>query len=413
MLERLVVTLTVSTLSLTVGGSYAWAQGAFDPADVAPVAQRGTTLDPGAPTGYGASAPRPTASPGEPARTDEPSTGAPAPWDPVPPVLAQLPTTGAAAVGSRTASTTSTSFFTPTSGWAPAATTGSTTGGTADSSTGSGSTGEPLPSTPAATPATSGTGNGGSSGSGPATFRVASLNVLGSSHTRPGGQRPSYAAGPARMPGVVSLLADNGVSVAGLQELQADQAVALERLTPGWETYPGSLRLPRSGPESLTWDRSVWTAVEKHLVDIPFMDGQERQMPYVLLKHRASGRTLWFSTVHFAPGNRGTGSRWRSVATDRQVALVNRLLATGHEHVVTGDMNEVERYYCRISGETPLRSAEGGSHHDGRCRPPAGARIDWILGTPGLQMSGFERRRDARTRAVTDHPLLLTDVALR
>ena len=56
-----------------------------------------------------------------------------------------------------------------------------------------------------------------------AEFRMATFNVLGSSHTGPGGHHAWLASGPQRIGGVLALLNGHNISVVGIQEFQPNQ----------------------------------------------------------------------------------------------------------------------------------------------------------------------------------------------
>src|SRR3954453_12312911 len=70
----------------------------------------------------------------------------------------------------------------------------------------------------------------------PASFTVSSFNVLGSSHTPPGGKR---AVGTTRIIWVNQLLEQHHVDVVGFQELQTDQVTKFLSITPRkWALFP-------------------------------------------------------------------------------------------------------------------------------------------------------------------------------
>jgi hypothetical protein len=55
------------------------------------------------------------------------------------------------------------------------------------------------------------------------SFTIASFNVLGHSHTVPGGNRKGYASSGVRMGWALSALQGNGADIVGLQEFQQPQ----------------------------------------------------------------------------------------------------------------------------------------------------------------------------------------------
>ena len=246
-----------------------------------------------------------------------------------------------------------------------------------------------------------------------AEFKMASFNILGSSHTRKGGHSAGRASGTQRMGGVLQLLSSNAISVVGIQEFQPDQRQAFQSRAVGWSLYPG-LRMGRqAGENSVAWRNDVWQEVEVHTVNIPYFNGRQRPMPYVKLQHRATGITAWFSTFHNPAdtGNFRGQQRYRTEATNRQIALFNRLEGTGVPQFVTGDMNERAEYFCRVTSGTRLVAAAGGSNSGG-CRPPTPTQIDWIFGSPGAAFSGYAAIRNDLVRRTTDHPLVVASVSI-
>ncbi len=306
--------LTVGTLTLvtTLGGTYAWAQGAFSSArpELSAVAQKQATSRPSGPSGYGNATPI-----AEPSASAAPASDVPVPR---PKRVRRTVVPAPRAV-------------------APAAVVG-----------------DPSPAARVATPATP------SPTSAAATFRVATFNMLGSSHTVGGGR--GRASGVARMDGAVQLLAQHEVTIAGLQEFQPDQVRAFATKAPGWSAWPASSVGHGAGENSVAWRSDTWTLADKGLIPIPYFHGKIRQMPWVLLQNRGTGARVYVANYHNPADVHGPAQRWRVEATTREAVLFNRLAATGTAVLVTGDMNERASYFCRITGAVPgLHAAAGGS----------------------------------------------------
>lgn len=242
-------------------------------------------------------------------------------------------------------------------------------------------------------------------------FVVSSFNVLGSSHTRKGGNKKGFAPGGARAVLAAELLKRHDVSVVGFQELEIGQLHTIQRATGGrYAMYPGVGKHPRTGVNSVAWRRDEWTPVVQRTVAIPYFYGRDVQMPVVLLRHNASGEEVWFANFHnpASTKRRGNQQRWRDVATDRQIRLANELLEEGDGTPVifTGDFNERAEYFCRLLGSTPMTASIGGSH-DGVCRPPKGMGIDWIFGSPGISWATHLTDRSPLVRRASDHPMIV------
>src|SRR4051794_20535618 len=75
----------------------------------------------------------------------------------------------------------------------------------------------------------------------PASTRVATFNVLGASHTAPGGNSSNHIPGPTRMRWTVKKLTEHRISIVGMQEFEPVQEAAFTRLTAGaWNYFPKS-----------------------------------------------------------------------------------------------------------------------------------------------------------------------------
>src|SRR5699024_2147599 len=98
--------------------------------------------------------------------------------------------------------------------------------------------------------------------------------------------------------------------------------------------------------------------------------------------------------------------RFRNAATEREIALFNRLESEGIPQFVTGDMNERAEYYCKVTARTALEAAAGGSN-SGSCRAPRPTPIDWIFGSPGVAVSKYRVDRSPLVRRTTDHPVMV------
>ncbi len=244
-----------------------------------------------------------------------------------------------------------------------------------------------------------------------ATFTMASFNLLGSSHSKQGGSAQRFAPGPQRLSGALQILAQHQITVVGFQEFQPDQRNAFLRRAHGWEMYPGLSMGRRAGENSVAWRSDTWEMVKPGLIPIPYFHGRIRPMPYVLLRHKQTGVLAYFSTFHNPANIGGNMQRYRAEGTNREIRLFNQLETTGTPQFVTGDMNERDVYFCRITGSTPLTAAAGGSNSGG-CRPPKPTQIDWIFGSPGVTWSNYQIDRSPLVRRTTDHPVVLSSVTI-
>ena len=244
-----------------------------------------------------------------------------------------------------------------------------------------------------------------------ATFKMATFNLLGSSHSQHGGSAARFGPGTQRMNGALQILAQHQISVVGFQEFQPNQRAAFRSRAKGWEMYPGLSMGRRAGENSVAWRSDTWEMVRPGLIPIPYFNGRIRPMPYVLLRNKQTGVQAYFSTFHNPANIGGNMQRFRTEATTREIKLFNSLETQQIPQFVTGDMNERDEYFCRITGSTPLLAAAGGSNSGG-CAPPKPTQIDWIFGSPGVQFTNYVIDRSPLVRRTTDHPVVVTGVTI-
>jgi endonuclease/exonuclease/phosphatase family metal-dependent hydrolase len=246
---------------------------------------------------------------------------------------------------------------------------------------------------------------------------ISSFNVLGTSHTVPGGthRNRGYAPGATRARWAAQLLAARGVDIVGFQELERDQAATVRSALPGYDMFPGPQRRTHKSSNSIMWNAEEWEAVQTSLIGIPYFRGNIVDMPYVRLRHRATGTDLWVANFHNPASSkrRGNNQPHRLEATRRQIRLANTLRSqTGLPVIFTGDFNERESYFCRLVGGTELESSFGGTVVGGSCSPPPDSRIDWIFATPELSWLSSVRERSGTISRITDHPIVLAEARL-
>ena len=239
-------------------------------------------------------------------------------------------------------------------------------------------------------------------------FVISSFNVLGSSHTSGAGKRPGMASGKTRAARAAALIRRHGSDVVGFQELQGDQLAVMQRRT-GMDFHPGFSMRRRDTENSIGWRRDTWVAVEKHTVNIPYFNGSGRAMPYVRLRNLDTGLEAWFANFHNPADTYRfhRQQRWRDRATSIEVSLANRLIeSTGLPVFITGDMNERDRYFCRMTSGAPMVAARGGSNN-GACRPDNPRAVDWIFGSQGVTFTGYFEDRSRLVDSTTDHPVIV------
>lgn len=239
------------------------------------------------------------------------------------------------------------------------------------------------------------------------TFRLASFNVLGSSHTSGSKRR---ASGVARMSAATSYILRRDISLVGFQEMQSDQRARFLSETGGsWGLLPGGTRRSGDGDNSIGWNKKVWDLVKADSTPIPYFYGRDRNIPVLYLKHKASGVTIVISNFHNPADVRGNQSRWRDVATQRQIVLFRALAKQGLPILVTGDMNERSAWACQVATGADMRAAIGG-HGRGGCSVPRNPFVDWVIGSYDVGFSNYEA--DNNVKSITDHPVIIADATV-
>jgi len=246
-------------------------------------------------------------------------------------------------------------------------------------------------------------------------FRVSSFNLLGAGHTPPGGD---YASGYTRTGWAVQLIRENDLEVVGFQEMQPvqfDRFMALAGKEFG--IFTGDEYADAAKANSLVWRLDTWKLVEKRVIKIPYFDGVEIRMPYVLLENLETNQRAWFSNFHNPanPAQYGDQEKWRDEATRREIALVNNLREEFPTTPVfmLGDMNEREEFFCRVARRTGMVAANGGGiTADNVCVPPRIMPVDWVMGTPDVGFTQYNALRSELVQKTTDHPLVFADASI-
>ncbi|GAA1131631.1 endonuclease/exonuclease/phosphatase family protein [Nocardioides aquiterrae] len=246
----------------------------------------------------------------------------------------------------------------------------------------------------------------------PTTFRVATFNVLGASHTKPGGNKKGWAPAGTRMAWATSIVTSYDADVIGFQEFESSQVSTFLARTGGrWSVYPGNAGDPRN---SIAWRTDTWELVQGATVPIPYFRGRTVDMPYVRLHNLASGQDVYFINVHnpASTGRWGDNERWRDAATAREIELINQLHAENFPVVLTGDFNERDEIFCKVTGSGAMVSASGGVASGGTCLPPPGMGVDWIFGSSVIRFSDYLSQRTGLVQRATDHPFVVSTATI-
>ena len=246
--------------------------------------------------------------------------------------------------------------------------------------------------------------------SAPLSFRVASFNVLGDSHTGPGGRAGYPDAGP-RMDMAIATLRNNGIDVVGFQEFEQSQYGMFSSRAGEYSLYPGMALGNKSVRFNIAWRSSLFRMVDAHTLSIPYAGGSRIEMPVVLLESTTNGRRAWFANFHNPADtpNLGNNGRWRAEAAGIEISHLTSLHAEdGLPVIVTGDFNERSEIFCRFTAGGVFSAAAGGSTGGG-CAPPSGMQVDWIFGSTGVAFDGYSVTDTGRA---SDHAMVHAQATL-
>lgn len=238
------------------------------------------------------------------------------------------------------------------------------------------------------------------------SFRIGTLNVLGSQHTAGAG---GFGSGTSRAAREAGLIGSRGLDLVGLQEVQPDQLRTFVGALPSYTVWPQQTLGPNAYRLQLAFRSDRFELVEGDSVTYLF-DSKHIPMPYALLRDRDSGAEFWVIVTHNSPGGM---QREREVSTAIESQLMAQLAADGHPVILLGDLNEHLGVICRLGHSTPVVTANGASSSGGSCRGPfSPLRIDWIVSTPGPDFTGYVQDATPRATGMSDHYLIAATTSL-
>lgn len=222
------------------------------------------------------------------------------------------------------------------------------------------------------------------------TFKVATLNILGSQHTRGWDRRRTFRT--------ARLIRRQGINLIGMQEVQQDQLRWLQRELPRYRIWPAMRYDARGVRLQIGWRRSRFDQLDHGTITTVFSH-QQRPIPWVRLREERTGRELYVIDIHNSPNSQ---ERARDFATRKEIRLFKRLRSRRDGSVlIVGDANERREWFCKLTGSTSARAANGGSHTASGCEPPEPSYVDWLMGAGRFDW----RRYEVRNVKVSDHRL--------
>ena len=245
----------------------------------------------------------------------------------------------------------------------------------------------------------SGTGKFGSTPQpgGKSSFNVASFNVLGSSHTAPGGNKPGRPSGVSRMRGAVAAMKSHNIDIAGMQEFQGDQKKAFKKLAPDFGVVGDN-------DNAIVYNKKKFKLVEKRSFKIPYFEGKMKEMPIAKLQDKETGKQVWVVNIHNPADTKShphnAKNRARAISIEQN--LMRQLQATGIPVIFTGDFNDA-------------KSVDGSMDRVGmNSAAPKKARsaIDYIFGSNGVNFSHYSRDDRTKANGTSDHPIIVSTATI-
>ena len=240
---------------------------------------------------------------------------------------------------------------------------------------------------------------------------LASLNLLGASHTAAGGR---YATYPSRLGRAVSLFNSRSLDVIGTQEFQEVQFDYF--VSKGWDKTYGAYYWDPDGrrrdtENAILFRKSTMEFVSGSTYDIPYFGGHIRHVPVALLRQRSSGRTAYFLNVHNPADVKGPAAKWRAQAIAIERKKIIELRATGRPVIITGDFNDRQNAFCPLTADKLTITPN--SIPSSTCVYPKPSSIDWIFAAGQARFSYFLRDTYTQTARISDHPIVITKAHLQ
>jgi exonuclease III len=235
---------------------------------------------------------------------------------------------------------------------------------------------------------------------GDTNFVISSFNVLSSTAGIPKG----YAPGVQRIRWAADILDAHNVSVAGLQEVKADQLAEFKRVAGDkYGTFAGASGKKGYYDTTIVWRKDTWGLVKGGTITVPSYAGIASKVPYVRLRNKQTGQEAYFVDVHNPANTKRYHHQdgYRNEAARKEAAFVKQLVEqSGLPVFMVGDFNDVDKARDIVTQGAPMVAANAQTgQHPG---------IDWIFGSKGVRFSKFSRTRDGLIQKTTDHPVVFS-----
>lgn len=220
------------------------------------------------------------------------------------------------------------------------------------------------------------------------------VNVLGYSHTAPGGNEAWRLDGQIRQHIMDKVIVAHHADLGVLNEFEHPQAEVFRR------ELGAIYALDYIGTDtrnSIFYRRSLYKIIGYYKVNVPYFDGRRINIPVARLHNRKTDRNIVVMAVHNPADTRRFPHqlRWRLQALNIEIRAVNCLerMFPYAQVVVAGDWNSRQYIRIRMLRDTDLHSPITSQY----------IPIDQTFGNPKVKFSHYQRITSPRIRRSTDH----------
>ena len=257
---------------------------------------------------------------------------------------------------------------------------------------------------------------------GGSSFRIASFNVLGTSHTDgPGANKPSWPSWSVRIEKSLNVIQSKELDIIGFQEFEPSQRNYLKQKLPN---YGMSSKGKES--DSIMWNGDKFELVSEGTWQTTYFGGKIQE-PWVKLRDVSTQQEFHVMNVH-DPINRGQGdAQTRYENAKAHLQKVNELKAEAPV-LLTGDFNSAysndagagaatneQLTYCVLTKGGMNDAYDLSVPRQAKCpNKPKNMKnfIDHIYLTSELDVSSFDYVESGANSNGADHPTIFADVTI-
>jgi endonuclease/exonuclease/phosphatase family metal-dependent hydrolase len=235
-----------------------------------------------------------------------------------------------------------------------------------------------------------------------------------------------------RMRRIADTIVSQKLTVVATQEMRQPERDAVLARLKDYHSQDWGFTTQKQGADDsvVLFRKSVWSKVREVHFLIPLQPGLgDRNQIGVLLQHKATGREVWFYSVHFAAGDTAASNSARAEAAKRTVqSIKDEAVAKKQPFVLAGDFNatseevvgdvfrssDLMKYSRNVADEVinnGCKSFNGRAGSEGlqACYGGVASHIDqiWIVKT-GVQVLKYQVTATAQTSRSSDHNPLTT-----